>query len=197
MAASLAWSLGQSERHIRLREKAVELDPLSLVDLSGLGLAYVSNARPDDALEIFERILAINPDYPWLFEAIGRAYLQQGHADKALIEFDKHPDWRQNTLNKLSALVALGRDSEARAKADAFLAEAAGVDPFWTAALHAWLGDNDMAFEWLERAFQARSIDLRTILTNPYLRNLQFDPRYPIFLEKMGLLEAWKSMSPQ
>jgi TolB-like protein/class 3 adenylate cyclase/Tfp pilus assembly protein PilF len=194
VAASLAWSHGQSAKHVRLREKAVDLDPLSLVGLSGLGLAYVDNNRPDDALKIFERILAIHPDYPWIHEKIGRAYLKQGNADKALIEFNKYPDWRQNTLNKLSALVALGRDSEAQAKANAFLAEANEVDPFWTAAIYVWLDDNDKAFEWLEIAFQQRNTRLRTILTNPYLSNLRTDPRYPVFLERMGLLEAWKVM---
>ena len=54
-----------------------------------------------------------------------------------------------------------------------------------------------MAFEWLETAFQQRDGRLTWILHYVYLRNLESDPRYPVFLEKLGLLEAWKAMSPE
>ena len=67
----------------------------------------------------------------------------------------------------------------------------------WTAPLYASLGDNDTAFEWLETAFQQRDGGLSWILGNVYLKNLESDPRYPVFLEKLGLLEAWKAMSPE
>jgi hypothetical protein len=49
---------------------------------------------------------------------------------------------------------------------------------------------NDKAFEWLEMAFQERLVELKYILTNAYLKSLQNDPRYPTFLDKLGLLEA-------
>jgi hypothetical protein len=59
------------------------------------------------------------------------------------------------------------------------------------------LGDNDRAFEWLETAYQQRNLAMRTILTNPYLGRLQSDARYPAFLEKLDLIDAWKAMPPE
>ena len=35
---------------------------------------------------------------------------------------------------------------------------------------------------------------LHAILLNHAMRHLEADPRYPIILEKLGLLEAWQAM---
>jgi hypothetical protein len=35
---------------------------------------------------------------------------------------------------------------------------------------------------------------LANILLDDAFRHLEPDPRYPVFLEKMGLLKAWESM---
>ena len=34
-------------------------------------------------------------------------------------------------------------------------------------------------------------------LGNPRFKNLVSDPRYPLFLEKLGLLEYWQAMPPE
>jgi len=196
-AAGLAQSLGQSATNIRLREKKVDLDPLNLGALSALGQVYILHNNPDKALEMFERVVAINPDFPGIYEKIGRVYLLQGDAGRALFEFNKYPSWCRNVLNKASANSALGNDSKAQAIVNEYLATSSHEDPFWTAAIFAWRGDNDKAFEWLETAFQQRNIALSTILYNVYLRNLQSDPRYPAFLEKLGMADAWKAMPPE
>ena len=162
-----------------------------------MGQVYMLHNRPDNALEMFERVVAINPDFPGIYEKIGRVYLLQGDAGRALIQFNKYPSSRRNVLNKASAQIVLGNESEAQAIVNEYLATSSHEDPFWTAAIFAWRGDNDKAFEWLETAFQQRNIALSTILNNVYLRNLQSDPRYPAFLEKLGLLEAWKAMPPE
>jgi len=62
------------------------------------------------------------------------------------------------------------------------------------ANIYAWNGDRDKAFHWLEIAFQQRDDALAFVLGAVHLRNLRNDPRYPLFLEKLGLLEAWKAM---
>jgi len=196
-AASLAATLGQRATYLRLREKKVNLDPVDLSSLIGLGRAYLQHKRPENALEMFERVVEINPDYSWVYEKIGRAYLLQGDAGRALIEFNKYPTIANNVLNKASAYIALGNDSEAQAIVDEYLATSPQKYPFWTAAVFAWRGDNDKAFEWLETAFQQRDVQLRYILIDIYLRKLHSDPRYPVFLEKLGLVEAWKAMPPE
>ena len=48
-----------------------------------------------------------------------------------------------------------------------------------------------------EKAFKQHSVDLCFILVEPAFKMLASDPRYPVFLEKLGLLEAWEAMPPE
>jgi TolB-like protein len=192
--ATLAWSLAQGTKEIRLREERVELDPLYLAGLSALGQTYIRYKRPGEALELFERIFEIYPEFPFIEEKMGRAYMSQGDAEKALSMFSKFRPLRINALQTASALTALGRENEARAMILEYVDRHADISPFWTAAAFAWLGETDRAFEWLEKAYQLRDEDLHQILTTEYLSRLENDPRYSAFLEKMGLLETWMAL---
>lgn len=193
--ATLAWTLAQSMKEIRLREKRVELDPLYLAGLSALGQTYIRSKRSAEALELFERIFEMYPEFPFIEEKMGRAYLSQGDAEKALGMFSKFSPLRLNALQTASALAALGRESEAQAMIREYVDQHAEFSPFWTAAAFAWLGETDQAFEWLEKAFQSRDEDLHQILTTEYFSRLEKDPRYSAFLEKMNLLDAWLAVS--
>ena len=55
------------------------------------------------------------------------------------------------------------------------------------ASVYAFRGEPDRAFEWLERAYAERESDVNWIKIDPNFRNLHDDPRWPVFLEKMGL----------
>jgi adenylate cyclase len=192
--ATLAWTLAQNTKEMRLREARVELDPLYLAGLSALGQTYIRNKRPGEAMAQFQRIFEIHPEFPFIEEKIGRAYLLQGDAAKALDLFSKFRPLRFNALQTASALAALGRNAEAQAVILEYIEKHAELSPFWTAAAFAWLGETDQAFEWLEKAFQSRDEELHKILTNEYLSRLENDSRYPFFLKKMGLFEAWIAM---
>ena len=59
---------------------------------------------------------------------------------------------------------------------------------FAIAAAYAFWGDSDRAFEWLERAYAERDGGgLAFTKVHPLLANLHDDPRWPVFLDKMGL----------
>ena len=128
---------------------------------------------------------------------MGRAYFLKGDIERALIEIDKSPTGTLKTFEKIQIHFTLGNHAEAQAFVNEYLEKYSREDPVRTAALYASLGDNDTAFEWLETAFQQRDGGLSWILVNVYLKNLESDPRYPVFLDKLGLLEAWKAMSPE
>jgi tetratricopeptide (TPR) repeat protein len=197
VAASLAGNLGQSSASIVLHEQALARDPLNLSSLSALGQDYMRNGRLDEAIETFSRLVALRPEYLWGYSLLGRAYFLKGDAQRALIEIDKNPAGVLNSFQKAQIHFTLGNHAEAQAFMNEYLEKFSREYPIRTAALYASLSDNDTAFEWLETAYQQRDGGLSYILNNVYLRSLESDPRYPVFLEKLGLLEAWKAMSPE
>ena len=98
-----------------------------------------------------------------------------------------------NTL-KAEALSLMGEEDESRALHSEFLDTPAQFGPFAKAQIYALRGENDDAFKSLEVAFEQHHQSLANILAREAFHHLEADPRYPIFLEKMGLLEAWQAI---
>ena len=91
-------------------------------------------------------------------------------------------------------LFTLGKEMESQEITNEFLETSAQDHPLQMAIIYAGGGENDSAFEWLETAFEQRSRGLSNILFNDALARLESDPRYPVFLEKLGLLKYWEAM---
>jgi hypothetical protein len=81
----------------------------------------------------------------------------------------------------------LGHASESQRALDALIARAGGTAPYSIASVHAWRGEHDLAFEWLERAAARRHPDLVFAKVDLNLRNLRADPRWKPFLRRMNL----------
>lgn len=81
----------------------------------------------------------------------------------------------------------LGHVQEAQQAVDALTAKHAQVAPYGIARVHAWRGEYDLAFQWLERAYARHDRALRDVKVDPLLRKLHGDPRYTELLRKMSL----------
>jgi tetratricopeptide (TPR) repeat protein len=193
-AASLAGNLGQLETSIELFERDVKLDPFGLSGLRALAIRYSDAGRFDEAIATFNRIIAINPDYPNIHFNIGATYLDAGNPEKAMTEINKNPSAPNYEFLKVTILSKLGREADAQALIDKLLKTSADEKPIPMAITFAALGENDLAFEWYEKAFQQNPGSFAYFLRRPWNKGLESDPRYPAFVEKLGLLEAWKSI---
>jgi hypothetical protein len=59
---------------------------------------------------------------------------------------------------------------------------------FDIAQVHAYRHELDQAFDWLERAYRQKDVELFWIKGDPLLKTLEADPRHGVFLRKMSLL---------
>jgi TolB-like protein/Tfp pilus assembly protein PilF len=193
--ASLFVSIGRIEEAVRLYNESYALDPFSLSLHSSLGIAYTKLHRYDEAIELFSKQLEINPDYHWSHGNKGKAYLFQGDAERALIEIQKNPE----NIFKASSLPvvyhSLGRAAESDAALQSLISEySLEGSSYFVATVYSWRGENDKAFEWLEKAYQANDTGIAYMLSENLFVPLLDDPRWPEFLEKVGLLEYWLAM---
>lgn len=79
-----------------------------------------------------------------------------------------------------------GPATEAQQALASLIARIGETDPASVAAVYAWRGEPDHAFEWLERAYDRR-VGLSEIKTDPLFRKIRGDPRFAALLRKMGL----------
>jgi len=193
-AASIASTLGEHDKAIELFERNVESNPLSLSTLTALGNRYLAVRRHVEARTLYERVLALNPEYPGTGVRIAGTYLYEGRPEKALATLTGLPDGAYFRQIKAAALFDMGETQKAQMELNDFLKSPSKDGPLPIALLYAWRGENDEAFEWLEMALEQRIPTLSYILINPVLARLKDDPRFPVFLEKMDLREAWEAM---
>jgi hypothetical protein len=57
------------------------------------------------------------------------------------------------------------------------------------AGVHAYRGEFDESFRWLDRAFALKDVDIWAIKGDPIFANLWPDPRFRVLLRKMNLPE--------
>jgi hypothetical protein len=63
------------------------------------------------------------------------------------------------------------------------------IDPYMIALVHTTLGDRDAAFEWLGKAYEARSPWMGWLNAEPKFDPLRSDPRFKTLLRQLGLPE--------
>ena len=167
--------------------EATASDPLRASLRFWLGFTYYIFGRYDEAEKEAQTLLETNPSQGRVYGLLSYVRLQQGHADEAL-QFAKRESttWTRLTAQAL-AEHSLGNAAGSERALSGLIAEFDIDAAFQIAEIHAWRGDNDRAFEWLERAYQHRDPGLAVWTGDPLLRRLHGDERWARLLEKMGL----------
>jgi TolB-like protein/Tfp pilus assembly protein PilF len=187
-AGNLAATLGRWDEAIDLANEAIERDPLWPNSYGNLGGVLLAVNRDTEAEAAFRKVLELDPDGPLRHAPLGAALLLQGKADAALQEMEQEThEWR--LVGLASAYHALGRHRESDAALAALKSKHAGEMAYQIAEVHAFRGEDDLAFEWLERAYDQRDGGVAQIKRDPLLRGLVGDPRYKALLRKLKLPE--------
>lgn len=193
-AAAIASTLGRLSESIDLYERCVELDPLRVGALKSLGDRYRNAGRFDDAFAAYSQVLTLNPSYPGIHSLLGNIHLLKGEPERALTELEKDPDYLYFDIAAARIEFSLGNEARAQSYLTDLLDKRAAEWPYGMALIYAWRGEKDAAFDWLERAYQRRDFRLAYFLGHLSFRNLIDDPRYPVFVKKIGLLQEWEAM---
>ena len=99
-------------------------------------------------------------------------------------------DGKSGLPNLGRAYAAAGRRADAQKVLGQALNEISKrryVPPMVIAQIHLGLGDKDRAFEWLEKAYADRSINVSTDLKAAAFDSLRSDPRFADLLRRMNL----------
>ena len=91
----------------------------------------------------------------------------------------------------ITALTLMGQHRQAKALTTRFEEkypknEATALSVAW---LYVWLGDNEKALVWLEKAFAAKDFDIPAFTRDEETKSLREDPRYKAMLKRLGLPE--------
>jgi TolB-like protein/Tfp pilus assembly protein PilF len=189
LAGVQALTLGRWNEAIDLANKAIERDPLRPNSYNNLSLALLAVNRDTEAEAASRKALELDPDGAYRHYGIGRALLLQGKTDAALREMQQETDESWRLCGLPLVFHALGRRDESDAALAALKDKYAGDSAYQIAEAHAFRGEADLAFEWLERAYAQRDGGVTEIKGDRLMRGFVGDPRYKAFLKKLKLPE--------
>lgn len=164
--------------------KARELDPLSISINSSLGWRFYLARQYDRAIEQLRNTLEMDPSYEWARLILGQAYEQKGEYKLAIEELRKAVELSHNSPLMISALAhtyaATGNYSEAQRLLGHLEAQSKTqyVSPYYIAVVYLGMGKNELAMDWMERAFADRSNGLVFLRVEPELDPLRSNPRF-------------------
>ena len=186
VASWLQLSIGNVEQAIDLGRRAVTVDPLSYWAHSMLGWIYYRAGRMEDAENSYRLAISLmpagSPEPNWIFAA----RVVQGDTETGLTPVEN--ERAGSRLFKAAiAQHALGNEEASDAALNELTDQYAKGMGYQIASIHAFRGGVDAAFTWLDRAFDNKDPMLPFALTDPFLSGLHDDPRWALFLDKMGL----------
>jgi pentatricopeptide repeat protein len=193
--ASWLLSQGRTEEALASAQRGRELDPLAG---SGTNIGWIlfSARRYDEAIREFRSALAIRPDDAGVLWYLGFALTANGQLEEAIPVLEKAVAGSHRSPGVIGVLIRAYAHAGRRRDALQLLEELkrrqqAGYIP--TAAFvnaYLGLGDNEQAFDWLERAYQEQSNILLFLKVHPFFDPLRGDPRFAELVRRVGLGQA-------
>ena len=184
---------GRLDEGLAEARRARELDGLSASPATTVALALYLKRDYEQAQAESQRILQWAPESKITRVILGLTYKQQSRFDEAIATFQTLERTAGNSALSLSlkahTYALAGREEEARRTLDELkgLAELRYVAPSYFARVHLGLGEDEAALEWLEAAYENRSLPVATIKSDPDMDRLREDQRFTTLLAKAGL----------
>ena len=187
MAAYVAMICGRLEEAAALNRRTIELDPLSARNYRSLAIRLRHLNRPEEAEAALKQALEFNPEQAMAHRSLGLLYLDQGEFEAALAEMARESFPKMRIQGLALAYHALGRHQEADETLAKLIEVGSDDMAYQIAEVYAYRGEADAAFQWLQRAYATRDPGVVETGTDLLFGNLHKDPRWPVFLEKLGL----------
>jgi TolB-like protein/DNA-binding winged helix-turn-helix (wHTH) protein/Tfp pilus assembly protein PilF len=177
-------AMGKFDESLQQIKKARELEPLSTSINTSIGWRLYLAREYDRAIAQLRDTLEMDPASEWAHLNLGQAYEQKGQFGPAIEELQKALELSHSSPLTISALAHAQALSGNHAAANKLLAQLEAlskkqyVSPYYVAVVYLGLGKNEVAMNWLEKAYTDRSNGLVFLKVEPELDPLRANPRF-------------------
>jgi TolB-like protein/Flp pilus assembly protein TadD len=185
-------TMGRLDEALAEARLAHEIDPFMHIIKVELGRIFYFARYYDQAIEYYQDVLELEPNFLPAHFRLGQAYTQKGMYKEAIAEFHSAIPLIGDDPEAVAALAYVyalsGRTDEAREVLNKLRALSLKryVSAYDLAIIYLGLDDKDKALEWLQNAYADRSVWLIGIKVEPMLDSLRPDPRFAELMRRMG-----------
>jgi Flp pilus assembly protein TadD len=97
-------SIGRTDEALVHMQRALELDPLSLIIKANVGIIHYFGRQFDETLRHLRQLAATDPEFPVAHWGIGLALEQTGDMEAALASFQRAADLSKRGTNVLASM---------------------------------------------------------------------------------------------
>jgi tetratricopeptide (TPR) repeat protein len=191
--------LGMRGNHagaVREKKKALAMDPLSVVIRTDLGRMFYFSRDYEQAIVQYRSALDMDSEFLFAHLWLAQAYEQKHLFDAALQELQTGVRIAPESTYALARMGHGYAMAGHRDRANAVLQQlhqslpGKHVSPCDVAMVYVALGEIDEAFDWLQKALEARSLWLGYLGVEPQFDDLRGDPRFDDLLRVVGVNQA-------
>jgi TolB-like protein/Flp pilus assembly protein TadD len=180
--------LRRFDESIAVKQRQMEIDPMSPGVHWGLAHAYLTARQDERGIREAFLVLSMQPKYAEVYVGLTRIYALRGEYDKAIAYAEKllqfEPSLPRGQAFLAYALGKAGRRTEAKTILEGLKKNPEAL-PFDLVVAHLGLDEREAVFPILEKALDDRSYAIR-LNTEGILDPLRSDPRFAALLKRAG-----------
>ena len=191
--AMYLYGMQRFDEGIEQARRAQRLEPASPYINTWAAAGYVYAGRFEEGIAAARKALDLDPTHSDASIVLGRMYVTRRDYPKAIAELERMLATQKNreplVIGALAHAYARGgRREEALRLVDELRQRENSVTPFALIWADAGLGENDEAFDRLERAYTGHWDRMVWLKVDPLLDPLRSDPRFDELVRRVGFL---------
>ncbi len=194
--AALLAAMGKREHALKEVQRALELDPLSLVISVELAWNHYLARNFEAAVQQSWKTLVLEPAFAPAQNTLGLAYEQLGMYDEAITELQNARICSGEHPASIAALghayAAAGKRHEAAEAVQELerLSQSRYVSSYWRSIVYTGLGAIDAALHWIEKACEERDVWLVWLKVEPRFDAIRSQARFERVLGNFWLTRS-------
>ncbi len=192
-AMSCLAPMGRLDEALEEMQLANALDPISSIISRDLAVVYYYRREFDVALEQCDHTIELNPHFSPAYWTLGLVQEQLGDFDestaafKRAIQLSPQSPRMKGALGRTLALSGKPKEAQRILKELHDQSNERYISPFEFASIHFALGQQDLGFEWLKKAFKDRCFELVAIKVDPRFDSLKNNSTFMDLASHLGL----------
>jgi TolB-like protein/Flp pilus assembly protein TadD len=178
---------GRMDTAIEIGRERISLDPLDTVAINISTVDLFLAERYPEAVASARQLLLLNPSYAATHSLLALSLMHLGRLEEALAAAQMEADESFRLWALPMVYWTLGRRSESDAALRRLETKYGDLAPYAIVEVHAYRGELDDAFRWLDRAYRTHDPGMPQVRIDPLLRNLRQDRRFQAVLANMKL----------
>ncbi len=168
--------IGRIEDAVALGQYLLLRDPACSACVSNLAEALRAMGEPQKSIEVMKSLLDWHSAAPGFYWGLGVTYLVAGDPQEAMNAFEKEVLDGNREMGITMALHDLGRQADFESRFAALREGNANSESI--ARIYAWIGERDLAFEWLDRMAREDGSEMVGNIDTDLYEKIKTDPRW-------------------